>query len=183
MVSPWKGLSLTLYLTWTNKSVSALLAQEIEGVEQLVYYLSGSLQGPNWTIRWSSFIAWTSSLPHRNSAITTLIEVGDQVEPFKVPSMEADFVRGSCSMVALADWVRHNGHQPQRNSELSLTRFASSAPYWRAWAIACRFTLRRDQHGRSQWMTPWFWWLRHSSRRGSISCITRSRRHYYFLIF
>lgn len=30
------GLLLTLYLTSTNKSIDALLAQEVEGVEHLV---------------------------------------------------------------------------------------------------------------------------------------------------
>lgn len=45
MVSPTKGLPLTSYLTSTNKSIGALLAQEIEGTERPVYYLSRLLQG------------------------------------------------------------------------------------------------------------------------------------------
>lgn len=35
MISPVKGLSLTLYLTFTNKLIDALLTQEVEGVEHL----------------------------------------------------------------------------------------------------------------------------------------------------
>lgn len=45
MVSPTKGLPLTLYLTSTNKSIGVLLAQEVEGTEKPVYYLNRSLQG------------------------------------------------------------------------------------------------------------------------------------------
>lgn len=40
MVSPVKGLPLTLYLTSTNKLNGALLAQEVDGIEKPVYYLS-----------------------------------------------------------------------------------------------------------------------------------------------
>lgn len=40
-----KGVTLTLYLTSTNKSIIALLAQEVDEIEKLVYYLSRSLQG------------------------------------------------------------------------------------------------------------------------------------------
>lgn len=40
MVLSVKGLSLTLYLTFLNKSIGALLAQEVEGINHQVYYLS-----------------------------------------------------------------------------------------------------------------------------------------------
>lgn len=43
MVSPVKGLPFTIYFTSTDKSLSALLAQDVEGVERPVYYLSRSL--------------------------------------------------------------------------------------------------------------------------------------------
>lgn len=36
---------MTLYLSSTNKSIGALLAQEVEEIERPVYYLSRSLQG------------------------------------------------------------------------------------------------------------------------------------------
>lgn len=45
MISPVKGFALTLYWTSTDKFISALLAQEVEGVEHPVYYLSMSLWG------------------------------------------------------------------------------------------------------------------------------------------
>lgn len=35
-----KGLCLTLYLISTNKSIGALLAEEVEGVEHPIHYLS-----------------------------------------------------------------------------------------------------------------------------------------------
>lgn len=44
MTSP-KGFPLNFYLTSINKSLGALLASEVEGVEQIVYYLTKSLQG------------------------------------------------------------------------------------------------------------------------------------------
>ncbi|KAH7845471.1 hypothetical protein Vadar_002619 [Vaccinium darrowii] len=45
MVSPQKGKPLILYLTSTARSIGALLAQEIEGVEKPVYYISRKVQG------------------------------------------------------------------------------------------------------------------------------------------
>lgn len=45
VVSPVKRLSLTLYLTSIKKFINALLAQEVEGVERAVLYLTGSLRG------------------------------------------------------------------------------------------------------------------------------------------
>lgn len=44
-ISLVKGLTLTLYLTSTNKYIGALLAQVVEGVERPVCYLSQSLHG------------------------------------------------------------------------------------------------------------------------------------------
>lgn len=44
MISPVKGLPLTRYLTSTNKSISALLVQEVDEVEHHVYCLSRSLR-------------------------------------------------------------------------------------------------------------------------------------------
>ena len=45
MTMPVKGLPMILYLTSTDKSIGVLLAQDIDGVERPVYYLSRSLQG------------------------------------------------------------------------------------------------------------------------------------------
>ena len=45
MMMPIKDLPRILYLTSTNKSIDVLLAQDIDGVERLIYYLSRSLQG------------------------------------------------------------------------------------------------------------------------------------------
>ncbi|KAH7834439.1 hypothetical protein Vadar_016023 [Vaccinium darrowii] len=45
MVSPQKGKSLILYLTSTSRSIGALLAQEVDGIEKLVYYISRKIQG------------------------------------------------------------------------------------------------------------------------------------------
>lgn len=45
MVSPIKGLPKTLYLTSINKSIGVLLAQEVDGTEKPIYYLSQLLQG------------------------------------------------------------------------------------------------------------------------------------------
>lgn len=45
MISPVKGIPLTLYLTSTDKSIGALLAQELKGAEHPVYYFSRSLRG------------------------------------------------------------------------------------------------------------------------------------------
>lgn len=45
MISPVKGLSLALYLTFTNKSIGTLLVQGVEGVEHPIKYLSRSLSG------------------------------------------------------------------------------------------------------------------------------------------
>lgn len=44
MISPFKGLLLTLYLISVDKSISALLAQKVKGVYHLVY-LSRSIRG------------------------------------------------------------------------------------------------------------------------------------------
>lgn len=43
-ILPFKSLALTLYLIFIKKSIGALLAQEVEGVEYLLYYLRKSLQ-------------------------------------------------------------------------------------------------------------------------------------------
>lgn len=48
LISPVKCLRLTLYLTFTNKSIGDLLAQEAERIEHPLDYLSRSL----WSIRW-----------------------------------------------------------------------------------------------------------------------------------
>lgn len=45
MISHVKDLSPTLYLTFTNEYIGALLAQEGEEIEHPVYYLSRSLRG------------------------------------------------------------------------------------------------------------------------------------------
>ena len=45
MVSPQKGKPLILYLTSTARSIGALLAQEVEGIEKPVYYISRKVQG------------------------------------------------------------------------------------------------------------------------------------------
>lgn len=45
MVSSVKDLSLTLYLTFNDKFIDGLIAQEIERIEHLVYYVSKSLRG------------------------------------------------------------------------------------------------------------------------------------------
>ena len=45
MTMPIKGLPMILYLTSTDKSIGALLAQEVDNQERLVYYLSRNLQG------------------------------------------------------------------------------------------------------------------------------------------
>ncbi|KAH7866822.1 hypothetical protein Vadar_025483 [Vaccinium darrowii] len=45
MVSPQKGEPLILYLASTTKSIWALLAQEVDGVERPVYYISRKVQG------------------------------------------------------------------------------------------------------------------------------------------
>lgn len=65
-----KDLSLTLYLTSTNKSVGALFTQEAERVEHLIYNLSKSLQGARMNY---SLIDWNCLmliLLHRNSINT-----------------------------------------------------------------------------------------------------------------
>ena len=40
-----KDLLMFLYLTSINKSIGALLAQDLDDIERPVYYLSRSLQG------------------------------------------------------------------------------------------------------------------------------------------
>lgn len=45
MMSPEQGIPLTLYLTSSDKSIGVLLAQEVQGAEHPVYYLSRSLRG------------------------------------------------------------------------------------------------------------------------------------------
>lgn len=44
-ISPAKGIPLTRYLTSTEKSIAAFLAQKIEGAERLMYYHSRLLRG------------------------------------------------------------------------------------------------------------------------------------------
>lgn len=43
MIYPVKGLLLTIYLTFTNRSTISLLAQKVEELEHPVYYLSSSV--------------------------------------------------------------------------------------------------------------------------------------------
>lgn len=43
VILPIKGLSLTLHLPFSNKSIGALLAYEVKGIEHPIHYLSGSL--------------------------------------------------------------------------------------------------------------------------------------------
>lgn len=43
MAPLFRGLPLTFYLPSTDKSIGALLEQEVEGVEHHVYYLGRSL--------------------------------------------------------------------------------------------------------------------------------------------
>ena len=45
MISLQKGKPLLLYLTSTAKSIGALLAQEIDGTEQPIYYISRIMHG------------------------------------------------------------------------------------------------------------------------------------------
>lgn len=45
MISPQNGRPLLLYLTSTIRSIGALLAQEIDGTERPIYYISRVLQG------------------------------------------------------------------------------------------------------------------------------------------
>ena len=45
MTTPVKGLPMILYLTSTGRSIGALLAQELDGHERPIYYLSRTLQG------------------------------------------------------------------------------------------------------------------------------------------
>lgn len=44
MISPVKSLPLTLNLSFTNKSIGALLAQQVEGIEHPIHYLSRLLR-------------------------------------------------------------------------------------------------------------------------------------------
>lgn len=45
IISPVKEIPLTLYLTSIEKSIGALIVQEVQGPERPVYYLSRSLRG------------------------------------------------------------------------------------------------------------------------------------------
>lgn len=45
MTPPQQGKSLLLYITSTSRSIGALLAQEVDGVERPVYYISRVIQG------------------------------------------------------------------------------------------------------------------------------------------
>lgn len=65
MISPVKGSSLTLYLTYTNKPIGAFLAQEIEGVKHLGCYLSRSLRCAEMNY---------SSLEYHYSCLSVLLE-------------------------------------------------------------------------------------------------------------
>lgn len=44
MISPIKSLPLTLYVIFTNKSISALLAQEVEAIEHFYIILVDHFQ-------------------------------------------------------------------------------------------------------------------------------------------
>jgi len=46
MIPPKIGIPLRLYLTSTKPSIGALLAQEMDGIEKPVYYLSRTIHGP-----------------------------------------------------------------------------------------------------------------------------------------
>jgi len=52
MVPPQAGIPLQLYITSTTRSIGPLLAQEIDGQERPIYYLSRLIHGPE--IRYSS---------------------------------------------------------------------------------------------------------------------------------
>lgn len=101
MISPVKEVHLTLYLTSTDKSIGALLAQEVKGAEHPVYYLSRSLRGTetNYSMIQHHCLALVFCYTEAPSPVSrTSSQPSYTVKPTEIPPVKTSNVRENGSM-------------------------------------------------------------------------------------